>query len=237
MDALYTIDGECSLWSDFEAALNRPNFVVLKELWDEIGSEEFRIAFESLSLQIQSAFNQWIIELDKEVKTASPNDRLNLPRQADYITFNYTNTLKSLYGIESLHIHDVAKRSSNGVMYHGAIFGWDLRNKMTLEWNPFKEDCREFIDGLRKRTREDVFEQQIGNKYYDDIFILGWSMGESDCKYVDYLLTTPQTVGAKWHFSCYPNVEAEVEKYNAIAGNIADKHFFTLNNFDRELQD
>lgn len=135
----------------------------------------------------------------------------------------------------------MVERLNNGVEYHGAVFGWDQeklhQSYATQEQDLFKDDCNEFIDGLRKITREDVFGKRIGNKYYDDIFILGWSMGESDCKYVDYLLTTPQTVGAKWHFSCYPNVETGVEKYNAIACNIADKHYFILDDFDQELQD
>lgn len=240
LDALYTVDGECSLWSDFEAALSRPNLSVLKELWEGVGSEKFRMAFESLSRQIQNAFNQWIIELDKELKNTSLNVKLNLPYKANYITFNYTNTLESLYGIKCLHIHDIAERLNNAVEYHGAVFGWDheklYQSYATQEQDLFNEDCREYIDGLRKKTREDVFEKQIGTKNYDDIFILGWSMGDSDCKYVEHLLTNPHTAGAKWHFSCYPSVEAEEEKYNSKVGNIADKHCFTLDNFDQELQ-
>lgn len=240
LESLYTVNGECSLWSDFEAALSRPNIAVLKELWDEIGSEKFRKAFESLSLQIQNAFNQWIIELGKELKDTSPNVKLNLPHQANFITFNYTNTLESFYGINCLHIHDIAEDLNNGVEYQGAVFGWDRkgldRSYAMQEQDLFKEDCREFIDGLRKNTRENVFVKQIGAKDFDDIFILGWSMGDSDCKYVEHLLTNPHTAGAKWHFSCYPSVEAEEEKYNSKVGNIADKHCFTLDNFDQELQ-
>ncbi len=53
-------------------------------------------------------------------------------------------------------------------------------------------------------------------------------MGESDCKYVDHRLANSHTVDAKWHFRVPPNVEAEEEKYDAMA----DNNHFILNDFD-----
>ena len=109
-------DNEFLLWSDFEKALGLYDInKVVNWSWDDLFLTQFSIGgqrFDSpkffletqLNHIINSAFSAWAKNIQLADKAVC-----QLPADALYVTFNYTDTLEVLYHIPAgqvLHIHN-----------------------------------------------------------------------------------------------------------------------------------
>lgn len=119
-------------WCDFENSLGDFEW---GEFYDahnhiDVSSEDFRPSFvygleDDLTEQanqhveaIRECFQEWITGID--ISTATR--KLALSKDASFITFNYTSTLQSTYGIDEnkvLHIHGRAETFEELVFGHG----------------------------------------------------------------------------------------------------------------------
>lgn len=117
LQSVYNIeeDGEYLLWYNFEDALGKYDINVALE-WSfenlniaEIPIGNQKVSYPSLFLETQlddivnDVFPKWVREIP-----LSTERKLELPQDALYFTFNYTDTLEQLYGISQknvLHIH------------------------------------------------------------------------------------------------------------------------------------
>lgn len=129
----YSFDlNQTAPWCDFENSLGYFNWENFYQAHNNIDatSEDFRPSFvygleDDLREQadqhvetIRECFREWITEID----TSTADRRMVFPDNARFITFNYTSTLQSIYGIAQakiLHIHGQAEAFDELVFGHG----------------------------------------------------------------------------------------------------------------------
>lgn len=109
-------DGEYVLWSDFETALGNydieaaaewdiPSLYITEEI---VGNQRITVGEPfyldvSLNTIVNNAFGQWV----KSIPIATER-KISLPKDALFLSFNYTDTLEALYSIipeNVIHIH------------------------------------------------------------------------------------------------------------------------------------
>ena len=133
----YYGDVDDDWWSNFEASLSELSDVdsyvqnIVQDNYPNFGSDDFRDAdwydaevavendLKELANRIKTTFHKWIKSLPK------PNPKCKVILQTSdsfFISFNYTDTLESLYGIPEmniLYIHGKANRDRELILGHG----------------------------------------------------------------------------------------------------------------------
>lgn len=133
MESYYLFDMTHSgPWSDFENSLGRFEWEYFYEAYNhiDVASDSFKSSEvygleDELTEQadshveaIKESFRDWIEGID----VLTTHQKLNLPKDASYLTFNYTSTLQSVYGISGdkvLHIHGQAENYDELIFGHG----------------------------------------------------------------------------------------------------------------------
>lgn len=221
-------------WHDFENALGEFDPDIFLEFYNEVDvtSESFRPKdiygledeiTEQADLHvssIQEVFSDWVSQI--EISQALP--KMVFPQGSQFITFNYTSTLQSIYAIENsrvLHIHGRVDLHDELIFGHG--------NEIT-EQPEFDED------GESTRT---MFSEAEGNAMYplwalqkpvpdvlnrhkeyftqlndvDEIVVIGHSLNKIDWPYFTKIANT--AIGAKWKIICY-NEEEKHDHFNSL---------------------
>lgn len=129
----YLLDiSQANPWHDFENALGAFSWSAFYEAHDhiDIRDEDFRPSFaygleDDLTEQadqhveaIKECFQEWVSSIDISML----EKKLSLPENARFITFNYTSTLQSTYGIadnQVCHIHGRAETFDELIFGHG----------------------------------------------------------------------------------------------------------------------
>lgn len=190
-------------------------------LEDEINEE-----VENLIADIKNAFREWIEELELPAKKTG---LAKIKEDANFINFNYTDTLEAVYSVPSskiLYIHNKANDYTSELIFgHGVL----------QEKDPAKEELDEFGESNRtlftdsENAARYPFYALIKNtasildsnstyfdniKSFNEIIVLGHSLGEVDWPYfkkVQQLL--PDT---NWKISYYSQEEKLNLKSTAI---------------------
>ena len=217
-------------WKDFENDLGYISYESMVDLtpndddnpWHQAYNNEDSARDYSISLaNIPSLFAEWIGTIDWQ-KTA-PNE--NLKRLFDegglFLVFNYTTVLENVYGIEEnriCHIH--------GKIGEKLIFG-------------HANDDREFSDNLMLGEADIIFSEMHRSLRKDtatciqenidflnriseteEIYILGWSMGDSDKEYIELLKEKLKGKKVVIHFTNYDkthdNIPAFMDKLEGL---------------------
>lgn len=168
---------------------------------------------------IQSLFKEWINEVNIDVleqnryKELFSNDSL-------FLSFNYTRTLESVYGINSssiCHIHGTVDQD----IYFG--HGCDL--------NPYDSDGFDSIGidfelwQLFNELRKNVMECYYANHYFfdkikqnnlTDIYSIGFSFSEVDLFYIKALCKLFDTNTITWHLTKYDEIEGNVSSFKSL---------------------
>jgi hypothetical protein len=127
---------EGELWKDFESALARLNKDSIEDYasnnlmsyssveWSDSGHNDYQYEIDEivskLTDRLKQRFSEWIFQIDLNVY----NKNLNyINPDNHYLTFNYTQTLQSLYAVPDeniLHIHGKSEsQNSNLILGHG----------------------------------------------------------------------------------------------------------------------
>lgn len=164
--------------------------------------------------EIRNAFHQWVDELKK----GDENKKIELKTDdAVFLTFNYTSTLETLYGIDEnnvLHIHGKAGTNDELVLGHGVSF--DDIKKMLEKVYPDNGDM--VIKRAKSAAVNGVFKQlknvnEIIKKHEEwfsslknvtNLYFYGHSFGKVDLPYFRNILSM---VNKK-------NVQIEVSDFN-----------------------
>lgn len=220
------------LWSDFETALGQYDIKkVINWSWEDlflttvsIGGQRFDSPQFFLDTQlndiINSAFSAWA----KQIRLAENTD-YTLPKDALFLTFNYTDTLETLYGIlekQVLHIHGRASTDDKLIVGHNRMIDpgdyWDdhkgLREnneRMQRLWN-MNDLCKPFDEIIEKN--ESFFAQM---KDVCDVYVIGHSCGEIDSPYFRKVKTSVLEE-AQWHFNPYS--EEDVRRIDVMRETI-----------------
>lgn len=190
MNELYPRLSINGLWSDFENALEFPDIKKLKqrqknkeEIEKQNGQKDYSIGVEPEDLK--GIFNDWVRTLNDLIQRLTIEKRYDLNPEDYFITFNYTNVLEYIYGIDDfkvLHIHEKSETDDNGCIYgHGGLF-----DTVGAE----QQEIKSYIDDYKKGIQNDKLKDWL--QEHDicpkRIIVLGHSMASVDGLYFKYLV-------------------------------------------------
>lgn len=213
-------------WCDFENSLGTFDWRLFYEAHDntDVTAEDFRRseAFgleddlteqaDNLVESIRDCFHEWIEGIDISVAARrmdfAPDDR--------FLTFNYTSTLQSVYGIDDDKVFHIHGRSDRFDLIFG--HGETMEEAPELDENgesnrtmfsdaegaakyPFYK-LQKPVDEVIDRNRG-YFEMQNG---LTNIIVIGHSFNKIDLPYFRKLAES--TMGAKWRVCCYEPTDA-----------------------------
>jgi hypothetical protein len=188
--------------------------------WSDSEHHDFQYEVENcvgrLSTGLKHQFANWVrglpmpsrLEEDRRLKTLNP--------EAHYLTFNYTPTLKSVYGIDSRRVCFI--HGNAAVQDEDLILGhaWSPTVRPSLNSRKDVEEidvrmyeANEIIDSYFSSTFKRSAELiQKHAHFFDQLFdieqvvILGHSLSDVDSDYFAALLKVPSLTTASWMVAC-----------------------------------
>ncbi len=214
-----------SLWSNFEEGLG---IVDTKLLYNDFylpHKEDREEAFLSMTNDLQIAFRNWIINL--KGFTRNLQKRYILDEDDFFISFNYTDILETLYGINDeniLHIHGYAEPDEQDLV-SDYIFGHSNEEKHSGE-DIYSFDYleKDFVNGLRKVYQDNKLTcLQKSGRLCKDVIILGHSLNQVD----DVYFTKIQEFvpNARWHIGYFDAQDYARKMKNIARTGISNKQF------------
>lgn len=240
------------LWSNFETALENlvaenivddcldylPSYAA--DDWSDSGHHDYQYEvgrrIESLTSELKNRFKEWI-------ETISPirdnNDiRCSIDKDSLFLTFNYTDTLESLYLVNKkdiLHIHgNINDVDSKIILGHG-------RNPSTMdhldgEGNENSDirviEANRTINGYYDENYKNTKQILAENRSFfeklnsvEHVIVLGHSMADVDKDYFSVISKNVDLNAAKWVVSFHDKNEIEskskfMEALGVKPGNI-----------------
>lgn len=219
-------------WADLESALACIDVdYLISELeqfmpgygaddWSDAGHHDFpyqvgRVA-EGLSTELRSRLGQWIRHLPIPSAETAPRRLRSIEPTAPFLNFNYTSTLRIVYGVPDanvLHIHGRADLpDSELVLGHGR----NPVERRSLNDRPDIEDLdtrlveghdildHYFAETFKPTARlieqnHSFFDRLLG---VEEVCILGHSIQVVDWPYYRRLLAIPSMKSARWLVAC-----------------------------------
>lgn len=189
----YTLKGvdDKDLWSDFESALGVVDIDFTRQMYQDEhkGKDVFDEVVEPTILLIGTHFKNWIESID----TSTTKPILSLPTNARYLTFNYTNTLESVYRIpqkQILHIHGC--HADGETLIYGCqndpvpLSVLDKEESDDLQYIIRYKTADLLNDSLKKNTTALIRENHAFFESFSDvrdIFVIGHSLARVDWPY------------------------------------------------------
>lgn len=147
-----------------------------------------------------------------------------------WLTFNYTNTLEDLYGVNSeciLHIHGDVDHYNKGLLIgHGNDQDInELENKCQQLYSGREYSAKKAIVKYLRKSRKPVKSRIQDNQTYfsdyadaDEIYILGFSFGNVDMPYIDKVASS--SPNANIYISFYdkgeiPRFQCKMKSYKS----------------------
>ena len=180
--------------------------------------------FKPILNEFLGNFTEWVDSID--ISSACQQQQLGM--QSKYLTFNYTETLEKVYGIQDdkiLHIHGSrAVKGDAYIMGHNNIksdnlydtlngelyFEQDTKNKIISRMNELYKDTSSII-----RHNATFFRSLSGITH---VVVIGHSVNEVDWPYFDEV---NKNIGpnAQWQFHSHSSEDKErIEAYIAHSG-------------------
>lgn len=198
------ISGE-SLWSNFEKGLGEVDESILRKKFYEpykknCSNDKFLCLHENLKL----AFKDWVLNL--RGLTNNLHKHYFFDANSYFISFNYTDTLETVYGIEGSkikHIHGFAHRGEEEFKTD-YIFGHNKeKEKTSMPIDSYEYLSADLINGLAKEYKTEDLRNKLKEWRIDfkDIFTLGHSLDFVDAKYFELLHNI--FPDARWHIEYF----------------------------------
>lgn len=237
---------ETNPWHDFENALGAFNW---KNFYDthsqiDINTEDFRPSYaycleddlteqaNELVATVKDYFQKWISNID--ISTATR--KLNLLENSVFITFNYTSTLETIYGIETdkiLHIHGRSDTYDDLIFGHGET----MNEESELDENGYSnrtifsdaESAAKYpFYAFRKPVDEGIVKLEQFLAPFEpirEIFVIGHSLNNIDLPYIRSL--AKRAPHAKWKVYIYKPGDEENYIRTLILCGISKKRINT----------
>lgn len=205
-------------------------FEDMKE-WYRLSSDEARDEFEELFNNIRSSFREWVEQLN------APDEAKKLPIEKEgsiFLTFNYTDTLETLYRVPEekiIYIHGKAMRGDELILGHGLMLKdiQDLNGLVPPEDFDTPEQIEEFYrnhgDVVIDETFDEVCNQLAqqakpvvelkdrllrylsGITGIEHIHIFGFSFSDIDMLYIQVIATLVDLKSVRWEVSYFAKEE------------------------------
>ena len=219
-------------WTDLERALadmdvdaligNLGHFIVSygAEDWSDAGHHDFQYevknTVERLSTSLRLRFSEWIRKLPIPTPATAHKRLATLDTDAVFFTFNYTNTLVSLYGVPPeriLYIHGCADRIDDGLVLGHA---WHPQTRKSLNDRLDIEDIDTRLmeaNGIIDRYFSTTFKHSADLmaqhwSFFDawtdieQVIVLGHSLSDVDAAYFMALQEQRSVAEADWLIAC-----------------------------------
>ncbi len=213
-------------WCDFENSLGCFDWLQFYEAHNhiDVASESFRpsevYGLEDALIEqadhhveaIREFFREWVEEIDISVAEI----KLAFPQDARFITFNYTSTLQSIYGISDewvFHVHGRADKFDDLIFGHGETMeeepeldeSGDSNRTMFSDAEgaakyPFYA-LQKPVSEVLEKNRE--FFDSVG--YVSEIIVVGHSLNKIDLPYFSKLAACAPN--ARWLVCCYEEAD------------------------------
>lgn len=206
--------------------------------WYELSPDEAREEFEDLFEDIRSSFREWVQQLDE------PDITQQMPiykKDSYFITFNYTDTLQTLYRIpieQILYIHGNAKQGDDLILGHGLSQG-EIEDRCITE-PPAEADTQEKIEAFYRNQGDCIIDEtltevcnQLANQAkpvgelllklernlplceeLHEIHIWGFSFSDIDMPYIDLIKSKVDSCNVLWEVSYFD--DADEAKFRKI---------------------
>jgi len=233
MDAYYVGRGHLGTpWHDFENCLGTYDWQLFFDEYNEVDvmSESFRPS-ELYGLEdelvekttshiegLRELFQEWVRSID----VSSAKSKVVFEPDSKFLTFNYTNTLQSVYEIAEnciFHIHGSVAGYDELIFGHGVEIEEELeldengdsnRSMFTDSENPAKSPLYAF-----KKPVEEIIANN--SQYFASlsgvsrIVVIGHSLNDIDIPYFEEIRKS--TRGSKWVVYCYRESDAQHYQY------------------------
>lgn len=188
--------------------------------WSDSGHHDFQYevdnCVERLSTGLKHQFANWVRGLPIPSRLEVRRRLTTLDPEAHYLTFNYTPTLKAVYGIDSRRVCFI--HGNAAVQDEELILGhaWSPTVRPSLnsredveEMDVRMYEANEIIDGYFsstfKRSAELIqkhaqFLEELSD--IEQVVVLGHSLSEVDSEYFAALLKIPALTAASWVIAC-----------------------------------
>lgn len=215
-------------WHDFENALGAFSWENFFDFHNEVDiyAEDFRPKEiygleDELAEQtdihvstVKEAFVGWVNQID--VKLTQP--QMKFIKDSQFITFNYTSTLQSVYKIEDdqvFHIHGRAEINDDLIFGHGenVVEPLELDDDGEITSSMFsdaEEVARYPLTALKKPVKGILKQNKSYFEQLSDVFeilIIGHSLNTIDQPY--FRCVAHNAVNARWKVFCYTEEERD----------------------------
>lgn len=215
------------LWTDFEKTLGEFDIDHVHRLYwgEDLNGNEY--APERASQEVHKIISKipvYLREWLNEIKISHLSQKIKLPKESLYLTFNYTLVLEEIYGIPSsqiVHIHSSLNDSQNLITGH--------REHLPEDYGEIGDANKEFSyqylaresNSLMKRVEEIIKQHHDFYNSLDhikNVIIFGHSLSMIDRYYFTEIIHHVHD-DTKWCFVCYGendrrNYEQLVYMYN-----------------------
>ena len=222
-------------WSDLESALaNIDVDFVVSELeqfmpgygadgWSDSGHHDFQFevsrVVEGLSTELRARFGQWIRQLPIPTSATASSRLRTIDPAAIFFSFNYTSTLRDVYGVPDAHVLHIHGRAdlpdSELILGHG----WNPAERRSLNDRPDIEEMdtrlmegHDILDRYFSKTFKPSPQVIAQNQPFfdrlvvvEEVSILGHSLPQVDELYYRRLLAIPALASARWRLACIPD--------------------------------
>lgn len=242
-------------WCDLELALaeldtdmlveNLSHFMMPygAEDWSDSGHHNFQYevgnVIERLSTGLRTRFAEWIRTLPIPTPETAPRRLANLDPKAFFLSFNYTNTLNRLYGVDPaqvLHIHGRVDAPEEELVLGHA---WNPQSRRSLNKcadieaiDPRLAEANDTIDGYFSATFKRSEELIARHKPFfgaldtvKHVVVLGHSLSPVDAIYFRTLLHQPGVTEAQWTVACRSTEERLKKKQRLIDAGLCPGAF------------
>lgn len=237
-------------WNEFEENLGKLRWELclnnVEKIYDHEGYFDFSQTDSLYSIQasycresnhiLRKFFRDWISYINDLIPKKSFLNKFNkiFTNKDKYLTFNYTNTLETLYGIQNVcHIHGDISKWQELVMGHSNSSYLD-KEYMDYEYNAycvFREIYNSYIKDTKKQMvcNHDFFDSIKG---VEEVYLYGLSLGTVDFPYYRYLFHICTSIKKIYLYNYEQNeFHKNVEKLKSC-GAQSRIHPWLLNNDD-----
>ena len=216
--------------------------------WYRLSSDEARDEFEDLFENVRDTFRDWVEQLENpDVSCKIPMDT----NDSMFLTFNYTDTLETLYCVPEkriLYIHGKADRGDRLILGHGLTEG-DIRDRNAIQVPPeydTPEKMEEFFksqgDLVQDETFDEVCKQLAGMqkpvgellrklllwlapmKDIEHIHIYGLSFSDIDMPYIEEIASQVDLTTVQWEATYFKPTDREKYQESLCALGVPEKN-------------
>ena len=209
------------LWSQLEKALGIYSIDAIYDFLKEghtldldyvsqyVGEVESEVQFQFVEIceKFSETFNNWCHSIDLE--RAKPINSFGFTANDRFLTFNYTDTLEAVYGIDEqkvLHIHGRAASGDELIVGHNNPA--KMPRSIKDDFLDNTANIRAIVDtvnNLEKKTKRIIadnkpFFDSLGN--VNEVMVYGHSIEEVDMPYFEEVKKNVD-LNAKWQFYCH----------------------------------